>query len=469
MSTTEILRGYGRKLSAVALALGLLAAPRAQAVGHAGLAAAPAAGAVKRAAATKLAKAKKKKKKAADSGGDTGSSDASDAGDTGSGGSDDDRESALLASPKKKAAASDKKAAASDDDDDSSGSGSATRPAGGTRASGGARASASDDGDSSDDGTKVTKRASRPAVQEEPSEPAEAAGTALEIGFGGMALFRNLVWTSDAAAAQLGPYSLTPGPEAGLWLEFYPAAFVTSSFASNIGLYARYAYGFGVTSTLQSGVNAATSYQDFVAGLKVRLPLGTFTPYGTLAYGEQQFSLAPQGNATDLPAMDYSFVRIGLGTRIQFSPIVGLDVGAAFLSVTNAGSGLNQLASTSYFPQTSAYAMEAGSSLAIRLSNKIGVRLGADFRQYGMAFNPQPGAPRQVTGAVDRYIVAWSGLEVLIDGMGATSDDAPAASPAPKHRRHHTDEDSDDDSKSDDSKSDDSKSDDKPSKSSDDE
>jgi hypothetical protein len=449
MSTTEILRGYGLKLPAVALALGLIAAPRAYAVERADLA--PAAGAVKRAAATRLAKAKKKKKKAdtkADSDADTGSAGSSDAAEASGGGSDDDREAAVLGSSKKKAPP-----APSDGDEDSSNASSSS----GTRASRRPRAAASEDEDSGD-GTKVAKRAAAPASQEEPSEGPAVAGTALEVGLGGAAMFRNLVWTSDGAAAQLGPYSLSPGPEAGLWLEFYPAAFVTSGFASNVGLYARYAYGFGVTSKLQSGVDASTSYQDFVAGIKVRLPLGTFTPYGTVSYGEQQFSVAPQGAATDLPAMDYSFVRIGLGTRIQLSPMVGLDVGAAFLAVTNAGSGLNQLASLSYFPQTAAYAGEAGTSLSFRLTSKVGARIGGDFRQYGMAFHPQAGAARQVTGAVDRYIVAWGGLEVLLDGLGGgTTDDEPAHTP--KRRHHASDDSSDDDS---------SKSDEKPASKSDD-
>jgi hypothetical protein len=448
MSTTEILRVYGRKLPAVVLALGLMAAPRAQALEKAGQVASPAARAVKRAAATKLAKAKKHKKKAADA---DASADSADTAEDG-GGTADDKEASLLASPRSKAARG--------DDDDGASAPPRKKPARYVEdGSSSTTASSDDDADSKADRPKVVKRAPAPVKEEEPAEGPAQAGTALEVGLGGMALFRQLAWTSDGAAAGLGPYKLLPGPEAGLWLEFYPAAFVTTGFASNIGLYARYAYGFGVTSTLQSGTQAATSYQDFVAGLKVRIPLGTFTPYGMVAYGEQQFSIAPQGNTADLPAMDYSFVRIGAGTRIQLTPMVGLDASLAFLTVTNAGSGVNQLASQSYFPQTTAYAAEGGASLAIRLTSKVGVRLGADIRQYGISLNPQSGG-KQVTGAVDRYMVAWSGLEVLLDGLGAASDDEPA--PAPKHARKHRS--ADDDSSDDDSSKSDS--DDKPSKSS---
>src|SRR6185503_7244283 len=53
-------------------------------------------------------------------------------------------------------------------------------------------------------------------------------------------------------AAGLGPYKLTPGPETALWFEFYPAAFGTSGFAANVGLFGRFDYGFGAATTVAS-------------------------------------------------------------------------------------------------------------------------------------------------------------------------------------------------------------------------
>jgi hypothetical protein len=420
MKNVEILGGSVAKLVTklliLTVAFGFSATPSA----HAGAQASPEAsrpGSGQRAAASKLAKAKdkKRKKKAADSGADAEPADSGDDAGAAGGAASDDRESSLLA-PRKKAAGN----------DDDAGGGSAPASAD------------NDDGDRGR-GTKpgtVVRKAS-PPVQEQPAETGESTGvgTALEVGIGGMALFRQLAWTSDAKG-QLGSYSLNPGPEAGLWLEFYPAAFATAGFASNLGLFAHYAHGFGVTS---GTANVATSFQDFVAGLKVRVPLGTLTPFGTVAYGEQQFGLAPTGTSQDLPGMDYSFVRIGLGTRIQLSPLLGLDVGAAFLTVTNAGSGQNQLASQKYFPQTAAYAAEGGASLAIRVASRIGIRVGGDIRQYGISLHPSSSASLQVTGAVDRYIVAWSGIEVLLDGQGASDDGATAAAPRAKHRSKRPD------------------------------
>jgi hypothetical protein len=290
----------------------------------------------------------------------------------------------------------------------------------------------------SEDQPKARKRAS------EPEEPAEATPpTALELGVGGKALFRQLVWTADGDAAGLGPYSLSPGPQAGVWLEFYPGAFATDGIAANVGLFARYDYGFGVTSRTQAGGDVSTKYQGFVAGLKLRVPLGTFAPFGTLAYGNQSFRLTAEGTPADLPAVAYNFVHMGLGARIKFTPSISLDVAGAFLIVTDPGSEPGQVASPAFFPRAKAYGIEAGTSLYIHITSALGVRVGVDWRQYGLAFYPRSGdaASRMVTGAVDRYVVAWSGLEVAL-GRGGGELDAPdadaeaeaEAEPPPKRR-----------------------------------
>jgi hypothetical protein len=317
---------------------------------------------------------------------------------------------------------------------------------------------ADDDGEGSAEsgGEGSKKKAGRPKVvmertAEAPEPPESRAPTsALELGVGAMALFRQLVWTSNAG---LGPYSLTPGPEAGVWLEFYPGAFVTDGFGANVGLIARYDYGFGVTSTTASGSDVATKYQDFLAGLKLRMPLGMFTPNLSVAYGAQGFKLTAQQTPQDLPAMDYTFVRIGAGTRVQVTPAVAIDVAAAFLTVTNPGTAPGEVAYMTYFPRTKAYAIDAGASVALRVANAVGVRAGVDLRQYGLAFHPATGDARIVAGAVDRYIVAFAGLEVVLDGRGAGASTGGAAvgedgeegggEPPPKKakRRHGGDDD----------------------------
>ena len=136
-------------------------------------------------------------------------------------------------------------------------------------------------------------------------------------------------------AAGLGPYSLTPGPETSAWFEFYPAAFGTSGFAANVGLFGRLDYGFGVATTLANNTNVATKFRDFMAGLKVRIPLGMIIPNVSVAYGQQTFEIsAPAMSTLDLPKVAYSFIRPALGTRMIFAPGVALDVAAAYLMVS---------------------------------------------------------------------------------------------------------------------------------------
>ena len=256
--------------------------------------------------------------------------------------------------------------------------------------------------------------------------PASAAPTpsALQVGLAPMALFRRLSFTSDAAAAGRGGYSLSPGAEAGLWLEVYPAAFSTTGFAADIGVFAHYAHGFGTTSSTPGNGSAATAYQDFLGGVKLRFPLGMLTPNVNLGYGQQSFQLNGTTTAV-IPAMSYGFIRVGGGTRIQFTDVVSADAGIGVLSVSGAGSAITAAAQ---WPQTKVFGVDLGASMAVRLASAVSLRAGVDFRQYSLAFHPGTGSP-QVTGAVDRYTVAFVGLEVSLDGL-ATGPSETAVEPA---------------------------------------
>jgi hypothetical protein len=310
---------------------------------------------------------------------------------------------------------------------------------------------AGDEGASSKASSKNVESVSAKASEEQPASAPTAS--ALEFGVGGKAMFRSLAWTADGASAGLGPYSLTPGPETGLWLEFYPAAFGSSGFAANVGIFGRFDYGFGVATTLANGMDAATKFRDFMGGLKVRIPVGTFTPNISVAYGQQMFEIAQQQTMADLPQVAYQFVRPALGARYMFTPTVGLDVVAGYLLVLDPGSGADHIRSSRFFPKASSYGIDASASVAFKLTGSIGGRVGADWRQYGIALNPDS-STRKVAGAVDRYIVAWAGLEVVLDGQGgaAGGDDEPVK-PSKRRRRHAPEPKPDDSESSDDDSS----------------
>lgn len=381
-----------------------------------------------------LAKAKKRKRPAGSSSKPDTSDDAPSGGDDDAGKSsaassdsnDDAKEDAVLGTSGSKK----KKAPVADEGESSSGAGS-------------------DEGASSKTASKDVETVSAKASDEQPASTGPVS--ALEFGVGGKAMFRSLAWTSDGASAGLGPYSLTPGPETGLWLEFYPAAFGTSGFAANVGLFGRFDYGFGVATTLANGMDAATKFRDFMAGLKVRIPVGTFTPNLSVAYGQQVFEIAQQNTMADLPQLAYQFIRPAAGTRMMFTPTVGLDVVVGYLLVTDPGSGGDHIRSTRFFPNAKSYGIDASASVAFKLTGTVGGRVGADWRQYGIALNPDS-STRRVAGAVDRYVVAWAGLEVVLDGQSAATggDDEPVK-PSKRRRRHaepKPDDDSSDDSSS---------------------
>jgi hypothetical protein len=284
------------------------------------------------------------------------------------------------------------------------------------------------------------KKAPKPAPA---AEGAAGEGTpgglaALRFGIGGKALFRNLAWNEDMGG--LSPYTLSPGPEVGGWLEVYPAAFATDGFAANIGIYGGFNYGIGAQSKLPppSTTTLTTKYQDFLAGVKVRFPVGMIIPYVAGAYGMQKFHLEPADNTR--PNFDYAFIRAGAGARAQFTPAIDLDLGGGYLIVTGLGTQTGDV--QALYPNAKAYGVDVNLSLGFRITSMIGIRVGADFRQYGLSLHWRTGQPGIIAGgATDRYITAWGGLEIVLDGVGGgggggeEGEAGPAKKPAPKAKK----------------------------------
>ena len=100
------------------------------------------------------------------------------------------------------------------------------------------------------------------------------------------------------------------------------------------------------------------------------------------------------------------------------------------------------------------FGFDVSASVVYRVSGAIGVRGGADLRQYVLNMNDK--TMPTVGGAVDRYITAWAGIEVALDGQGASAggDDEPVK-PSKRSRRRHAKSDDEESESSDDSKSED--------------
>ncbi len=262
------------------------------------------------------------------------------------------------------------------------------------------------------------------SIEGPPAEPAPVdetrPGSALEAMVGGAALFRTLAWNQDLTP-QLSGYSLSPGPEGRVGLEVFPGAFATGGPASNVGIIGTFGRSVGVNSQAASGAALATTFEDFLFGLKARIPLGSVVPYLSATYGGQSFTIAGQGSTTSVPGTDYRFLRVGLGSRVQLSAVFSLDVGAGYLFVTQLGSGSEEIGSSTFFPRGKAYAVDGDVSVAARITKNIGLRGGVAARQYGLSFNVQKGDPNVVGGAIDRYVVVGGGVEVVLDRSSQSS------------------------------------------------
>lgn len=277
----------------------------------------------------------------------------------------------------------------------------------------------------------------RRTIGSSPAEPSRVEevqpSPALEAMVGGAAMFRKLTWNQDLTP-QLSGYSLSPGPEGRVDLEVFPGAFATGGLASNVGIVGTFGRSVGVSSQTGSGAALTTTFEDFLFGLKARMPFGAFVPYLSATYGGQNFTIAGQGSTTSVPGTDYRFLRFGAGARVELSAVFSLDVGAGYLFVTDLGSGSGEIESSAFFPRAKAYAVDGDASVVARITKIIGLRAGVAARQYGLSFNVQKGDPNLVGGAIDRYIVLGGAIEMILDGTRAataSSAEEPASEPVP--------------------------------------
>jgi len=325
------------------------------------------------------------------------------------------------ASSESKSSSSSKKAAADSGDERDGKETKEDKPA--------ASAEPEGDAEGSTGSSKVVKKA---APKEAAPEGEAVVPFAMRFGVGGKALFRSLTWTESNGA--LAPYSLSPGPETGVWLEAYPAAFATSGFAANVGIFGNFNYGFGAQSKTPAGQMLTTKYQDFLGGIKVRIPIGNVQPYVAGAFGQQRFHLDPAPTDNSRPNFTYTLIHAGGGARVQFTPSIDADLGLGFLIVRDLGSAAGEVASPDLYPGAAAYGFDAALSVGIRLASVVGLRLGADFRQLGVSLHwKTTDTGPKAGGAVDRYIGAWAGVEVVFDGLsGGASGHDDSSGPAPK-------------------------------------
>ncbi|MDD9943137.1 MAG: hypothetical protein OXU20_19000 [Myxococcales bacterium] len=215
---------------------------------------------------------------------------------------------------------------------------------------------------------------------------------------------------------QLADYWLPPYPAAQGQLRWYPAAHFTDGFLAHLGLDLAYTHVLSPSSE-RDGLTFGSTASALRIGARGRLPLGRHELALAVGYAAQSFRVDDAQDGTDpgLPAVSYSFLRMGPELRVGITDAIYVHAEVAYLLAL----GFGEIASDSWFPNTSGMGIDVGLRVSWRLLSLLEVYGGASFRQVGMTFDPQPadrGAVlgRVAGGATDRYITPEFGVTLRL-------------------------------------------------------
>jgi hypothetical protein len=239
----------------------------------------------------------------------------------------------------------------------------------------------------------------------------------LVIDVGAELLNRRLEY-SQVATANLRRYELTPFfAQPTLGLEFYPLALVRDDLLAGLGLEVSTGFAPWLQSRLTSIPDSfATSAVRFDAGVRWNIaPIPTwaltFSPY--VGVRSQSFTISPlpDGRRIDgLPNIGLVGLRVGLGLDV---PVVPNWVGVfgRFGIVPVFGSG--EIISASFFPNGSAFGLEANAGVSVNFTSFLQLRLSFEWMNYGFTFSTQPTDTYVAAGATDTYLGGRAGLRFM--------------------------------------------------------
>jgi len=164
-----------------------------------------------------------------------------------------------------------------------------------------------------------------------------------------------------------------------------------------------------------------TSDSDYWGGLRARVPFGVGDAAATLAFGRQAALLegTDGSNRAMLSAPDvrYSYLRAGADVQLNVPGGLGIRAGAAYRSVSGAGSEPSDAQSAMFFPRLTVTGLDASAAVAYRFLGVLEGRLGFDVRRYRLDTHAMLGDRLPVSGALDQYLSFWLSLAVLVDGV----------------------------------------------------
>ncbi len=251
-----------------------------------------------------------------------------------------------------------------------------------------------------------------PPAAAQVSEPAEPdrprnGPSPLQIGAEARLMTRSLSYNDDLFGG-LRPYDLAGAPVLRIHGAWFPGAHVTDGFAANIGLHFSGDLAFALGSQDSAGRDYPTDAYAVVGGLLARFPLGAHQLNISLGGGLEHFAIneADDGTDANLAPADYTFLRAGLGGRIQIIDGLNVAVQGGFRQVLSMGD----LGSRLWFPNASMAGLDAELKLGYQLSSSLEISLGGEMRRYFASFSPNPGDFPVAGGAVDQFLSGSLGL-----------------------------------------------------------
>jgi TolB-like protein len=248
-------------------------------------------------------------------------------------------------------------------------------------------------------------------AEEKPTRSARSSNKsvlhpALTVLLGPRIMWRTLSYQGDT---NLNSYKSndegSPSFNLALGAQYFPGAHASDAWYSDLGLDVDLDYAIGLKSK-QAGKELKTTAYEVGAGLIYRIPLGDFVPRIRVGYIKHVFDVDVPATVL-LPAIDYTAIRLGLGTAINLVEWLSLDVGFAYLPVLGTG----ELSEKRYGDKVDTSAWEAGAGVLVRLKDAYGVRAGLDFRRYkydfGLSNNVAIQLPTKGTDSYLRLTVAF--------------------------------------------------------------
>lgn len=202
-------------------------------------------------------------------------------------------------------------------------------------------------------------------------------------------------FSAGAIAAPALRVELTPLAGADGW---YAGATVFGAYARSVGLQTEDA------TPARTRRDTTLSALDLGAGLRLRpMPSSRATLLAWAAYRASSVKVSPGGAIPGLPDTDLAGPAAGLELEAPLAPRVALLVGAGYTRWLRARALVG-----GYFPDGSAWALDASVGLSLALTRRFSLRLTGAWERT--SFTLSGASAYQATGATESYLGGRAGI-----------------------------------------------------------